>query len=111
MRGVLVLIGLLIGLERERRADSKAGLRTFALVGMLGCVSGLLSQTADSGWIIAAGLVVLISWRLTLLATKAVVPRTFTPRAVLPVLNEPSRCGASGLAISTTCNPAVPAAT
>lgn len=49
-------IGLLIGLERERRADSKAGLRTFALVGMLGCVSGLLSQTADSGWIIAAGL-------------------------------------------------------
>lgn len=49
-------IGLLIGLERERLADSKAGLRTFALVGMLGCVSGLLTQTADSGWIIAAGL-------------------------------------------------------
>lgn len=48
-------IGLLIGLERERQADSKAGLRTFALVGMLGCISGLLAQATDSGWIIATG--------------------------------------------------------
>jgi uncharacterized membrane protein (DUF4010 family) len=50
-------IGLLIGLERERQSDLKAGLRTFALVGLLGCVSALLAQITDSGWIIAAGLV------------------------------------------------------
>ena len=49
-------IGLLIGLERERQSDRKAGLRTFALVGLLGCISALLAQTTDSGWILAAGL-------------------------------------------------------
>ncbi len=49
-------IGLLIGLERERQSDLKAGLRTFALVGMLGTLSALLAQITDSGWILAAGL-------------------------------------------------------
>ena len=49
-------IGLLIGLERERQSDLKAGLRTFALVGMLGCLCALLAQTTESGWILAAGL-------------------------------------------------------
>jgi len=49
-------IGLLIGLERERQSDLKAGLRTFALVGLLGCLSALLAQITDSGWILAAGL-------------------------------------------------------
>ena len=50
-------IGLLIGLERERQSDLKAGLRTFALVGLLGCLSALLAQITDSGWILAAGLI------------------------------------------------------
>ncbi len=50
-------IGLLIGLERERQSDLKAGLRTFALVGLLGCISALLAQITDSGWILAAGLI------------------------------------------------------
>lgn len=49
-------IGLLIGLERERQSDLKAGLRTFALVGLLGCLCALLAQATDSGWILAAGL-------------------------------------------------------
>ncbi|MDZ4252719.1 MAG: MgtC/SapB family protein [Sulfuritalea sp.] len=49
-------IGLLIGLERERQSDLKAGLRTFALVGLLGCLCALLAQITDSGWILAAGL-------------------------------------------------------
>jgi uncharacterized membrane protein (DUF4010 family) len=49
-------IGLLIGLERERQSDPKAGLRTFALVGLLGCLCALLAQTTDNGWILAAGL-------------------------------------------------------
>ncbi|MCX7148261.1 MAG: MgtC/SapB family protein [Rhodocyclales bacterium] len=49
-------IGLLIGLERERQSDLKAGLRTFALVGLLGCLCALLTQTTDSGWILAAGM-------------------------------------------------------
>ena len=49
-------IGLLIGLERQRQTDLKAGLRTFALVGLLGCLSAMLTQITDSGWILAAGL-------------------------------------------------------
>lgn len=49
-------IGLLIGLERERRRSAKAGLRTFALVALLGTLSGLLAEQADSGWILAVGL-------------------------------------------------------
>ena len=53
-----IAIGLLIGLERERQSDVKAGLRTFALVSMLGCLSGLLAHATNNGWIIAAGFVV-----------------------------------------------------
>lgn len=49
-------IGLLIGLERQRQSDIKAGLRTFALVGLLGCLCALLAQATDSGWILAAGM-------------------------------------------------------
>jgi uncharacterized membrane protein (DUF4010 family) len=49
-------IGLLIGLERERRRSAKAGLRTFALVALLGTLSGLLAEQTDSGWILAGGL-------------------------------------------------------
>jgi uncharacterized membrane protein (DUF4010 family) len=49
-------IGLLIGLERERKPDAKAGLRTFALVGLLGCLSALLTEKTGSGWIMAVGM-------------------------------------------------------
>jgi len=48
-------IGLLIGLERERKADTKAGLRTFGLVALLGTLCALIAQESDSGWILAAG--------------------------------------------------------
>ena len=41
-------IGLLMGLERERRRSAKAGLRTFALVALLGTLSALLAEQADA---------------------------------------------------------------
>lgn len=47
-------IGLLIGLERERKPDAKAGLRTYGLTAMLGCLAGMLDP--GNGWVIAAGL-------------------------------------------------------
>jgi len=50
-------IGLLIGLERERRPDPKAGLRTFALVALLGTLTAMLADKTGSGWVVAAGLV------------------------------------------------------
>jgi len=51
-------IGLLIGLERERRPDSAAGLRTFSLVSMLGCLFALLGDRSGSPWVLVAGLLV-----------------------------------------------------
>src|ERR1700675_4322136 len=51
-------IGLLIGLERERNPSARAGLRTFALVALLGTVCGVLSQTQGALWLTVAGFVV-----------------------------------------------------
>lgn len=49
-------IGLLLGLDRERNPGRKAGLRTFALVALLGTVSAWLAQEYQQGLIVAAGL-------------------------------------------------------
>lgn len=49
-------IGLLIGLERERRPDAKAGLRTFGLTAQLGTLSALIAQASGSSWILAVGM-------------------------------------------------------
>jgi uncharacterized membrane protein (DUF4010 family) len=52
-------IGLLIGMERERRPDASAGLRTFALVAMLGCLFALLSEKTGGPWMLVAGILVI----------------------------------------------------
>jgi uncharacterized membrane protein (DUF4010 family) len=52
-------IGLLVGMERERRPDSAAGLRTFALVAMLGCLFALLGEKTGGPWMLAVGLLVI----------------------------------------------------
>ncbi len=49
-------IGLLIGLERERKTDSKAGLRTFGLTALLGCLAGMLGEKTGNAWLVAVGL-------------------------------------------------------
>jgi uncharacterized membrane protein (DUF4010 family) len=49
-------IGLLIGLERERNPAAKAGVRTFALVSLLGTLAALVDVRIDSAWVIPAGL-------------------------------------------------------
>ena len=50
-------IGLLVGLERERKPSAKAGVRTFTLIALLGSLAGLLENATDSAWSIAAGAV------------------------------------------------------
>lgn len=50
-------IGLLVGLERERRPETKAGVRTFALITAFGTLCALLAQRLDLPWLVAAGLV------------------------------------------------------
>lgn len=56
--GTALGIGLLVGMERERRPDSAAGLRTFALVAMLGCLFALLGEKTGGPWLLAVGLLV-----------------------------------------------------
>ncbi|HYF60355.1 MAG TPA: MgtC/SapB family protein [Burkholderiaceae bacterium] len=54
--GTALAIGLLIGLERERKRDSR-GLRTFTLVALLGAVLGMLSQRLGLPWLVALAVV------------------------------------------------------
>lgn len=51
-------IGLLVGIERERNPFAKAGLRTFALIAVLGTLCALLAREVDSGWVLALGLAI-----------------------------------------------------
>ncbi len=49
-------IGLMMGLERERNPTAKAGLRTFALVGLAGAAAATLSSVYAAPAIIVVGL-------------------------------------------------------
>ena len=49
-------VGLLIGLERERHKDARAGVRTFALMSMLGTLCAMIGEQSGSPWLVAAGL-------------------------------------------------------
>jgi uncharacterized membrane protein (DUF4010 family) len=51
-------VGLLIGLERERHRESKAGVRTFAIISLLGAVCAMLGEKTASPWLLVAGMVV-----------------------------------------------------
>lgn len=48
-------LGLLIGLQRERAAGQVAGIRTFALIAVLGAISGTLADQFG-GWLVVAAL-------------------------------------------------------
>jgi uncharacterized membrane protein (DUF4010 family) len=56
--GIAVLLGLLVGLQRERSANGIAGLRTFALITVLGAVSAMIAVRVGSGggWVLGAAL-------------------------------------------------------
>lgn len=53
-----MLLGALIGLQRERREDPIAGIRTFPLVAALGTLCGVLADEY-SAWVLAVGFVVM----------------------------------------------------
>ena len=50
-------IGLLVGLERERKPTSKAGVRTFTLIALIGTLAALLDEATGSPWVLAAAAV------------------------------------------------------
>ena len=55
---ISLAIGLLIGLERERRPEAKAGLRTFALTALFGTSAALISERTGSPWFLVGGLLI-----------------------------------------------------
>jgi uncharacterized membrane protein (DUF4010 family) len=66
-------IGLLVGAERERKATAKAGVRTFALIAVLGTACALLARLLASPWLLVAGFVLV---GLTLAAAYVADPRS-----------------------------------
>jgi uncharacterized membrane protein (DUF4010 family) len=60
---ISLALGLMMGLERERRPGTNAGLRTFGLVGVAGTATAMIAQLAASPWllpVVAAGLVAMM---------------------------------------------------
>lgn len=56
--GIALGLGLLVGLQRESKAATLAGVRTFPLITILGTVSALLAQSFG-GWVLAASFLAL----------------------------------------------------
>jgi uncharacterized membrane protein (DUF4010 family) len=54
--GIAVLLGLLVGLQREHAASGVAGMRTFPLITVFGCLSAMLAVHFQESLIVAAGL-------------------------------------------------------
>lgn len=50
-----LLLGLLLGLDRERNPAALAGLRTFAIVAVLGTLTAMLGDRLGSPWLLVAG--------------------------------------------------------
>jgi uncharacterized membrane protein (DUF4010 family) len=53
--GLSVLLGLLVGLQREHAAPGQPGMRTFTLITVLGTLCAILAKVFG-GWIVVAGL-------------------------------------------------------
>ncbi len=58
--GLALVLGLLVGLQREHSEAGRPGMRTFTLITILGAVTALLAE-AFGGWILAAGFLALVA--------------------------------------------------
>ncbi|MHC4946966.1 MAG: MgtC/SapB family protein [Planctomycetota bacterium] len=54
--GIVLGLGLLVGLQREWVESRVAGIRTFALIALLGGLCGLVTEWTGESWLLAAGL-------------------------------------------------------
>jgi uncharacterized membrane protein (DUF4010 family) len=63
--GLAILLGALMGLERERSGARIAGMRTFPLIALLGAVCGFLAELSGSFWTVAAGFLGVVALTVT----------------------------------------------
>jgi uncharacterized membrane protein (DUF4010 family) len=67
-------LGLLLGLERERKRDVEmlfGGVRTFALIALLGALSAFMEHELDQGWLLLASFIALSALVIVSYATTA----------------------------------------
>jgi uncharacterized membrane protein (DUF4010 family) len=67
-------LGLLLGIERERKRDAElffGGVRTFALIALLGAVGAFMERELHQGWLIIAAFVALSALVIVSYATTA----------------------------------------
>ncbi len=57
--GLAVLLGMLVGLQRQHAGEGIPGMRTFPLITLLGGVAALLGMQFG-GWVVAAGLLAVV---------------------------------------------------
>jgi uncharacterized membrane protein (DUF4010 family) len=72
--GAALGLGLLLGLERERKRDAEllfGGVRTFALIALLGALGAFMEREMDQGWLIIAAFVALSALVIVSYATTA----------------------------------------
>lgn len=104
--GIVLGLGLLVGLQRQRTDARLAGFRTFPLVALLGALCGLAAQTFG-GWIVAGGFVglslVIVGGNLPLLRAGEERPGVTTEVALLVmfVLGAYAMVGSVEVAIAT----------
>jgi uncharacterized membrane protein (DUF4010 family) len=53
--GVALAVGLLVGIERERHHNQRAGVRTFGIASLAGCLAAAVSPTAVAAVVVAVG--------------------------------------------------------
>ena len=61
---ISLLLGLLVGLQRERTDSDLAGFRTFPLITVFGSLCAMLATEFGSPWAMPAGIVAIISLML-----------------------------------------------
>jgi uncharacterized membrane protein (DUF4010 family) len=103
-------VGLLIGLERERNPVAKAGLRTFALVALLGALAQLIGARTASPWAVAVGLAAVAGMLIAAYArdeprddpgtTTVVAAAVCYCLGVLAAMGEPALAAALGVGVT-----------
>jgi uncharacterized membrane protein (DUF4010 family) len=108
--GASLGLGLLIGLERERNPAAKAGVRTFALLALLGALAALIGARTQGAWLVPVGLAAVAAMMVAAHARDAAPqdPGTTTVAAAcvcyllgaLAGLGEPGLAGALGIGVT-----------